>query len=138
MALSNKLLMMEAISFRFTERAGLSCAFNAMSANGGMARIFRTIAAMAVAASLGAGGVYAVNSPEVQRFLSGVGTSIAAMTGSADCRVKGNVSINGGERIYHVPGQLHYTETKIDARYGERWFCSEAEARSAGWRKSRV
>ena len=93
---------------------------------------------MTVAAGLVAGSVHAVTSPEVPRFFSDVGAGIVAMTGSADCKVKGNVSINSGERIYHVPGQLHYTETKIDARYGERWFCSEAEARSAGWRKSGV
>lgn len=53
------------------------------------------------------------------------------------CVIKGNVSINTGERIYHVPGQKFYTPTKISRWYGERWFCSEAEARAAGWRKSR-
>lgn len=41
-----------------------------------------------------------------------------------------------GERIYHVPGQPYYDETRIDTAKGERWFCSEAQARAAGWRKS--
>lgn len=53
------------------------------------------------------------------------------------CNIKGNVSIDTGERIYHVPGQEHYSETIIRREYGERWFCSEAEARAAGWRKAR-
>jgi len=53
------------------------------------------------------------------------------------CNIKGNVSINTGERIYHVPGQEFYTPTRILPRYGERWFCTEAEARAAGWRKAR-
>ncbi|WP_322990853.1 hypothetical protein [Hoeflea sp.] len=53
------------------------------------------------------------------------------------CLIKGNVSINTGERIYHVPGQKFYNPTKITPRYGERWFCTESEARSAGWRKAR-
>ncbi|WP_244494657.1 succinoglycan biosynthesis protein exoi [Ensifer sp. Root127] len=53
------------------------------------------------------------------------------------CTIKGNVSINTGERIYHVPGQTFYSKTVINSRYGERWFCSEAEARAAGWRKAR-
>jgi len=53
------------------------------------------------------------------------------------CNIKGNVSIDTGERIYHVPGQEHYSETVISRSYGERWFCSEAEARAAGWRKAR-
>ena len=60
----------------------------------------------------------------------------AALPGSG-CEIKGNVSIESGERIYHVPGQEYYSETNIAAEWGERWFCSEAEARNAGWRKSK-
>ena len=56
---------------------------------------------------------------------------------STACNIKGNISINTGERIYHVPGQEHYDETIISPQYGERWFCSEAEARAAGWRRAR-
>lgn len=54
-----------------------------------------------------------------------------------DCNIKGNISIATGERIFHVPGQEYYSETKISPQYGERWFCSEAEAWAAGWRKAR-
>ncbi|MEO3389010.1 hypothetical protein [Mesorhizobium sp. CAU 1741] len=61
----------------------------------------------------------------------------ALMPGSG-CNIKGNVSINTGERIYHVPGQKYYDETRISPDYGERWFCSEKEARKAGWRKARA
>ena len=57
--------------------------------------------------------------------------------GTGSCEIKGNISINTGEHIYHVPGQEHYWETKISPQYGERWFCSEVEARAAGWRKAR-
>jgi hypothetical protein len=57
--------------------------------------------------------------------------------GAGSCDIKGNISINTGERIYHVPGQEHYWETKISPQYGEQWFCSEAEALAAGWRKAR-
>lgn len=53
------------------------------------------------------------------------------------CNIKGNVNTRG-ERIYHVPGQRYYSDTKISAPHGERWFCSEADARKAGWRKSKV
>ena len=49
--------------------------------------------------------------------------------------IKGNVSFNSGERIYHVPGQEYYGETVINPDYGERWFCSEEEAMDAGWRR---
>jgi hypothetical protein len=53
------------------------------------------------------------------------------------CNIKGNISKNNGQRIYHVPGQEHYAETQIHTLSGERWFCSEEEARAAGWRKAR-
>jgi len=52
--------------------------------------------------------------------------------------IKGNVSVETGERIYHVPGQRYYDETVISWTRGERRFCSEAQAREAGWRRSRV
>ena len=52
------------------------------------------------------------------------------------CVIKGNVS-RSGERIYHVPGGAHYDATRISGAKGERWFCSEAEARAAGWRRAR-
>jgi endonuclease YncB( thermonuclease family) len=48
------------------------------------------------------------------------------------CRIKGNISDNG--KIYHVPGGRWYDETTIDPSKGERWFCTEEEARAAGWR----
>jgi len=54
----------------------------------------------------------------------------------AGCNIKGNISIGSGEKIFHVPGQERYAETIINHRYGERWFCSEAEAYAAGWRRA--
>ena len=56
---------------------------------------------------------------------------------SGSCDIKGNISIDTGERIFHVPGQEYYSQTIIRPEFGERWFCSEREARAAGWRKSR-
>lgn len=52
-----------------------------------------------------------------------------------DCRIKGNISASG-ERIYHMPGQAFYDRTGISATKGERWFCSEAQARASGWRRA--
>src|SRR5688572_26271190 len=54
------------------------------------------------------------------------------------CGVKGNISPNTGERIYHVPGQSYYSQTRVNWLKGERWFCSEDAAEQAGWRRSRV
>jgi hypothetical protein len=52
---------------------------------------------------------------------------------AGDCRIKGNIN-SEGERIYHAPGMRSYGPTRIDEARGERWFCSEQEARAAGWR----
>ena len=48
------------------------------------------------------------------------------------CNIKGNHS-RRGDKIYHLPGRPYYEET-----VPERMFCSEAEARAAGFRKSRA
>jgi endonuclease YncB( thermonuclease family) len=49
-----------------------------------------------------------------------------------DCPIKGNITSNG--RIYHMPWSPWYEKVRIDARKGERWFCTEQEAVAAGWR----
>jgi micrococcal nuclease len=49
--------------------------------------------------------------------------------------IKGNISSGG--KSYHLPGCGSYAKTTIDESAGERWFCSEAEAEAAGWRKAR-
>jgi Staphylococcal nuclease homologue len=65
-------------------------------------------------------------------------TSSAAPSSESDqgrCDIKGNIN-SKGERIYHVPGGRSYAITLIDPARGERWFCSEAEAQAAGWRRA--
>jgi micrococcal nuclease len=60
-----------------------------------------------------------------------------APTGGATgaCTIKGNIS-SIKEKVYHVVGCGSYTKTVIDESKGERWFCTEQEAISAGWRKA--
>jgi hypothetical protein len=53
------------------------------------------------------------------------------------CVIKGNINPEG-ERIYHMPGQRYYDKTIVNWIKGERWFCTEEEAISAGWRKAKV
>lgn len=53
----------------------------------------------------------------------------------ASCIIKGNISNSG--RIYHMPHNRDYANTRINEARGERWFCTEAEARAAGWRAAR-
>jgi hypothetical protein len=52
----------------------------------------------------------------------------------AGCAIKGNISSRG--HIYHLPGMRSYDATRINSRRGERWFCSEAQAKAAGWRRA--
>jgi hypothetical protein len=52
------------------------------------------------------------------------------------CDIKGNISYNTSEKIYHIPGQEYYSDTVIDTNVGERWFCTESKAIENGWRKS--
>jgi endonuclease YncB( thermonuclease family) len=72
--------------------------------------------------------------PEAWRKARQTGEVVPTTT-SGGCTIKGNISGNG--RIYHMPGQRHYAETSISTARGERWFCTEAEARAAGWRRAR-
>jgi hypothetical protein len=88
-----------------------------------------------VAAALSFAGAYVVFAPDHGQ--SAVRLAFGSF-GGAGCNIKGNVSISSGERIYHVPGQRHYADTVIRHEYGERYFCSEQEARTAGWRRSGV
>ncbi len=55
---------------------------------------------------------------------------------NSTCKIKGNISINSGNKIYHVPGQKDYEKTRIQSEHGEKWFCSEQEAINAGWKKA--
>lgn len=52
------------------------------------------------------------------------------------CNIKGNIS-SSGEKIYHLPGCGSYDKTVISEDKGERYFCSEAEAVAASWRKAK-
>lgn len=47
------------------------------------------------------------------------------------CAIKGNVNAKG-ERIYHLPGSRNYARVAMNGP-DERWFCSEPEAKAAGW-----
>lgn len=48
------------------------------------------------------------------------------------CLIKGNIN-DQGKRFYHLPGDKYYDHIRISPQLGERWFCSESEARTAGF-----
>ncbi|MDP1721884.1 MAG: thermonuclease family protein [Candidatus Gottesmanbacteria bacterium] len=50
------------------------------------------------------------------------------------CNIKGN--IDRLKKIYHVPGCTQYPFAVVEEDIGEQWFCTEKEAKSAGYTKS--
>ena len=48
------------------------------------------------------------------------------------CPIKGAVSQDG--KVYLLPWSREYDRVKVRSGRGERWFCSEQDARAAGWR----
>jgi endonuclease YncB( thermonuclease family) len=59
---------------------------------------------------------------------------VAEATSPKGCAIKGNVSSRG--RVYHMPWDPWYEAVSMDIAKGKRWFCSEAEAMAAGWRRA--
>ncbi len=57
------------------------------------------------------------------------------ITPKPGCNIKGNISIDTGNKLYHLPGMKDY-EITIISRTGERWFCTESEAIANGWKKA--
>ncbi len=62
--------------------------------------------------------------------------SLVTAVTKPDCVIKGNISISAGNKVYHLPGMEDYESTVISPEKGEKWFCTEAEAASAGWQKA--
>ena len=54
------------------------------------------------------------------------------------CNIKGNLDKHehGEKKTYHYPGCSEYERTVVELDIGEQWFCSEEEARKAGFTKS--
>jgi endonuclease YncB( thermonuclease family) len=112
---------------------------NAMMVDQGMALAYRSYSndyvdneAAAKASSKGMwGGKF------IEPWKWRTGTRLANQVDVGECNIKGNIN-SKGVKIYHVPSARYYTDTKINEANGERWFCTELEARQAGWRKSKV
>lgn len=51
-----------------------------------------------------------------------------------NCQIKGN--INRATKSYFLPSCSNYDQTIVEKDRGEAWFCTEAEARRAGFVKS--
>ncbi len=55
------------------------------------------------------------------------------------CVIKGNIDfVDGNRKTYHLPGCRQYGTAIIREDKGEAWFCTEAEARKAGYTKAKT
>ena len=64
-------------------------------------------------------------------------SQVCDFSGTTQPVIKGNIDIRTAERVYHVPGGLFYATTEVYEAQGDRWFCTEAEAVEADWRRSK-
>ena len=55
---------------------------------------------------------------------------------SADCAIKGNVNWSG-KCIFHTPAGHRYKRIAMQAKYGDRWFCTPTEAIASGCRETK-
>jgi endonuclease YncB( thermonuclease family) len=49
------------------------------------------------------------------------------------CNIKGNMRSGYKDRFYRYPGCGQYETTLVQLHLGDRWFCSEKEAKAAGF-----
>lgn len=67
-----------------------------------------------------------------QSAIAAASATAPAAAASSGCLIKGNRN-RRGEWIYHLPGMPYYERTRA-----EEWFCSEAQAQAAGYRRAIV
>jgi hypothetical protein len=68
----------------------------------------------------------------MRRSVARMSPRISNSTANAACRIKGNRN-RKGQWIYHLPGMPYYEQTRA-----EDMFCTEAQARAAGYRRAIV
>ena len=52
-----------------------------------------------------------------------------------ECVIKANNALGSGNKQYHFPGCGQYVNTSVQLYMGDAWFCTEAEAKKAGYTK---
>ena len=50
--------------------------------------------------------------------------------------IKGNIDKATYEKFYHLPECKHYNQVIMELDIGEKYFCSEKEAKKAGFKKA--
>jgi endonuclease YncB( thermonuclease family) len=77
-------------------------------------------------------GVWRAAEPEHPKDYRARRWERAKRTAPDGCPIKGHMV--SGDRIYVLPWSSQYERVRVSQQRGGRWFCSEREARAAGWR----
>lgn len=59
-------------------------------------------------------------------------------TQNPTCNIKGNIDKSTDTHIYYIPGCAQYSFTIVEKDIGEQWFCTEKEAKTAGYVKAKT
>jgi endonuclease YncB( thermonuclease family) len=51
------------------------------------------------------------------------------------CNIKGNINTSNSRKYYRYPGCKYYPITILQLHFGDKWFCTEAEAKKSGFTK---
>jgi hypothetical protein len=68
--------------------------------------------------------------------LNGLPCTQRVNTNNPTCTIKGNLNSATEEKIYHMKGCNSYSVVKVQLFQGDRWFCTEKQAQSAGFMKA--
>lgn len=74
---------------------------------------------------------------EEERGVFGKLCTLETNSDKPSCVIKANVTSNNVP-TYHIPGCKSYGATSVQLHHGDRWFCTEAEAQKAGFRRAKT
>jgi len=64
-------------------------------------------------------------------------TCISVHPDKPNCLIKGNIDRHSKTKTYHLPNCQEYNQVIVEKDLGESWFCSNADARRAGYEKAK-
>ena len=71
---------------------------------------------------------------ENKQGIFGLGCQLDEPAG--ECKIKGNIDEDTLKKSYHLPTCRDYDRVKIDRDRGEDYYCTEAQAKAAGYEKA--
>lgn len=76
-----------------------------------------------------------IDATKHSRGLHGLPCTQKTNVTNPSCTIKGNIRYRNDDKVYHLQTCGQYNTILMQLHLGDRWFCSEKEASSAGFRK---